>query len=93
MSCLLVVFGLAGVFSPPSAKAGLERYRNAETLPGEDGNAKKLGFREIISLDAVGDTTFVVDETLQRVAKVRMDYRESVAVTPRLATDTDTNVN
>ncbi len=60
------------------------RYGNAQTLPGEDGDAKHLGFRNIYSLSATGDSVYVNDRDLHRVAKVKMDYRqkEKVAITP-----------
>jgi hypothetical protein len=53
------------------------RFGNAETLPGEDGNAKHLGFRNIYCLAANGEHVWVGDRDLRRIAKVRMAYRET----------------
>ncbi|MDY0170376.1 MAG: hypothetical protein RBS80_27775 [Thermoguttaceae bacterium] len=57
--------------------ARIGRWGNAETVPGPDGDAAGLGFRLIYCLAAAGDHLFVTDKDLRRVAKVRMDYRES----------------
>ncbi len=57
--------------------ARIGRWGNAETLPGPNGDAGELGFRLIYCLAAGGDHLFVSDKDLRRVAKVRMDYRES----------------
>jgi hypothetical protein len=55
-------------------------YGNAETAPEVGGSAKGLGFREINNLSAAGDATYVVDKTLRRIAKVKMEYRETKSV-------------
>jgi hypothetical protein len=52
-------------------------YGNAATMPGADSNAKDLGFRNIYSIDAAGDLTYIVDKDLRRLAVVRMAYRET----------------
>ncbi|MBM3858153.1 MAG: hypothetical protein FJ395_00720 [Verrucomicrobia bacterium] len=52
------------------------RWGNAETVPGPDGNARQLGFRHLYSMTAAGDSLYVSDKDLRRIAKVRMDYRE-----------------
>ena len=53
-------------------------YGNAETVPGEDADADDLGFRNIYSLSAAGDALYVSDKDLRRVAKVRVDYRQTM---------------
>jgi hypothetical protein len=57
-------------------------YGNAETVPPVDGSAKDLGFREINSVAAAGDATYVVDKTLRRVAKVEMVYAQTATAGP-----------
>jgi hypothetical protein len=42
----------------------------------KDGDGKKVGFRYLFCLDAVGDLVYVGDRDLQRIAKFRMGYRE-----------------
>ncbi len=54
------------------------RYGNAETIPTQDGNAKQLGFRNIYSVAASGEYAYVSDRDLHRVAKIKMEYRETV---------------
>ena len=51
-------------------------YGNAETVPGPDGDCDRLGFSSMYAVAAVGDTVYVSDRDLQRIAKVRLDYRE-----------------
>jgi hypothetical protein len=58
------------------------RYGNAETLPGKDGDAKQLGFRNIYGVAASGDHAYISDRDLHRIAIVRMDYRERVRLVP-----------
>jgi len=54
------------------------RFGNAETLPGPDGSAKQLGFRNIYSVAATGEYAYISDRDLRRIAIIRMDYRDSV---------------
>jgi hypothetical protein len=56
--------------------ASIGCFGNAQTVP-TDGDATKLGFRLIYCLDAVGDTAYVGDKDLRRIAKLRMAYRET----------------
>jgi hypothetical protein len=55
-------------------------YGNAETVPPVGASAKGLGFREINSVAAAGDTTYIVDKALRRVAKIKMAYRHRVSI-------------
>jgi hypothetical protein len=50
-------------------------FGGVQTVP-TDGDARKLGFRLIYCIDAVGDTVYVGDKDLRRVAAVHMGYRE-----------------
>ncbi len=52
------------------------RYGNAETVPGPDGDASELGFRNIYCVDAAGEYVYVGDRDLRRIARVRMAYRQ-----------------
>ena len=61
--------------------ARIGRWGNAETVPGDDGNARDVGFRLIYCLAAAGDTLYASDKDLRRIAQFRMDYRQ-VAETP-----------
>jgi hypothetical protein len=54
-------------------------YGNAETIPVKD-DARDLGFRNIYSVSAAGDAVYVSDKDLRRVAKVTMQYRETVKI-------------
>jgi hypothetical protein len=56
--------------------ARIGTYGNAETVPGADGDATDLGFRNIYNVSAQGDSVYVVDKDLRRIAKVQMAYRE-----------------
>jgi hypothetical protein len=53
------------------------RFGNAQTLPGPDGEAGELGFRNIYCVSATGEHAWICDRDLRRVAKVRMAYRQS----------------
>ncbi len=55
------------------------RYGNAETVPGPDGDASEMGFRNIYCVDAAGEHVYVGDRDLRRIAKVQMAYRQTVA--------------
>jgi hypothetical protein len=57
--------------------ARIGRWGNAETLPGNDGHARDVGFRLIYCLAAAQDTLYVSDKDLRRIAQVQMDYRET----------------
>jgi len=69
--------------------ARIGTYGNAETVPGESapaadstaagGDGDRLGFSHVFSISAAGDELFATDRQLQRVARVRMDYRERKA--------------
>ncbi len=52
-------------------------YGNAETVPGPEGDADELGFRNIYCISAAGDAVYVCDKDLRRIAKVRMEYRQT----------------
>jgi hypothetical protein len=54
-------------------------FGNAQTVPIA-GDARDLGFRLIYCIDAVGDTCYVGDKDLRRIARVRMAYRETQEV-------------
>ena len=56
--------------------ARIGRWGNAETTPGPDGDARRVGFRFLYCLAAAGDSLYVSDKDLRRIAKIRMDYRE-----------------
>jgi hypothetical protein len=51
-------------------------YGNAETAPEPGGDADEVGFSSMYNITAAGDTTFVSDRDLQRVARFDMHYRE-----------------
>jgi hypothetical protein len=53
------------------------RWGNAQTMPGPDGNARKLGFRLIYCVTTSCDSVYVSDKDLRRIAQVKMDYRVS----------------
>jgi hypothetical protein len=57
--------------------ARIGRWGNAETRPEPGGSARQIGFRLIYCLAAAGDSLYVSDKDLRRIAKVRMDYREA----------------
>lgn len=50
-------------------------WGNAETVPA-DGDASVVGFHNIHGLAAAGDTLYVSDQGLRRIAKFRMAYRD-----------------
>jgi hypothetical protein len=53
------------------------RWGNADTKPGPDGSARALGFRLIYCVTAAGDSVYVSDKDLRRIANVKMAYRTS----------------
>ena len=55
------------------------RFGNAETVPGRDGSAKHLGFRNIYSIAASGQYAYICDRDLRRIARVKMTYRETAS--------------
>ena len=55
-------------------------WGNAETVPGEDGDPSQVGFRNIYSVAAHGDSLYVSDKDLRRIAKFKMEYREKKEV-------------
>jgi hypothetical protein len=57
--------------------ARIGRWGNAETVPGDGADAAHIGFRLIYCLAAAGDHLYVSDKDLRRIAKVRMDYRDT----------------
>jgi hypothetical protein len=50
-------------------------WGNAETVPA-DGDVSGVGFHNIHGLAAAGDTLYVSDQDLRRIAKFRMAYRD-----------------
>jgi hypothetical protein len=70
-------YGLRVVDTAGNLITRFGRYGNAETLPGEDGNTRQLGFRNIYCLAATGDILYVCDRDLRRIARVRVDYRDT----------------
>jgi hypothetical protein len=65
--------------------ARIGRWGNAETLPGPDRNARELGFRMIYCLATSGDSLYVSDKDLRRVARIEMAYRETREVSVQQA--------
>ncbi|MGI6416787.1 MAG: hypothetical protein ACOX1P_14035 [Thermoguttaceae bacterium] len=57
--------------------ARIGRWGNAETRPHPGGSARQIGFRLIYCVAAAGDSLFVSDKDLRRIAKIRMDYRQT----------------
>jgi hypothetical protein len=55
-------------------------YGNAETVPPKGASAEELGFHNIYTVAAAGESLFVSDRDLRRVAHVAMDYRERKSV-------------
>jgi hypothetical protein len=53
------------------------RWGNAQTKPRPDGNARDLGFRLIYCVTTSGDSVYVSDKDLRRIAQVKMAYRVS----------------
>ncbi len=58
------------------------RFGNAQTVPGADGNAKEIGFRNIYCVAASGENAWVSDRDMRRVARVKMEYREKKQAKP-----------
>lgn len=58
------------------------RFGNAATVPGPDGDADHLGFRNIYSVAAAGEYAYICDRDLRRVAEVRMAYRATKRCRP-----------